>query len=161
MSAGNIDQILHIMSDIVGAHGGQPPFVNHRDVYQAIDAIPIGSVPWQSFTFTYEGPKPTTDVPKWMDAEYVIWFRDPRQLFLKMLKNRDFGKSFNYAPYREFDGQGRRQYEHFMSGDWAWKQAVRIKDFYYFMIVIVSCVGYSRRNARKQRSYVRPYHPRK
>ncbi len=96
-----------------------------------------------------------------MDAEYVIWFRDPRQLFLKMLKNRDFGKSFNYAPYREFDGQRRRQYEHFMSGDWAWKQAVRIKDFYYFMIVIVSCVGYSRRNARKQRSYVRPYHPRK
>jgi hypothetical protein len=52
------------------------PFLTTRS-YKMIDAIPIGGVPWQSSTFTYEGPKRSVDVPKWMEAEYTIWFRDP------------------------------------------------------------------------------------
>jgi len=114
------------MSDLLAVHDDRPPFLDHKDVYQAIDDIPIGGVPWQSLMFTYEGPKPTADVPKWMDAEYTIWFRDPHKLFLQMLKNPDFVNAFDYAPYRQFDENGNRQYEHFMSGDWAWKQAVGI-----------------------------------
>jgi hypothetical protein len=131
MSAGKIDELLEIMSDVVGVSGGQPPFLDHKDVYRTIDAIPIGGVLWQSFAFTYEGPRPTTDVPKWMDAKYTIWFRDPHQLFLNILKNPDFAGSFDYAPYRQYDKQGNRQYEHFMSGDWAWKQAVRINSLFH------------------------------
>jgi hypothetical protein len=127
MSAGNIDEALRIISDIVAPHGGQPPFLDHDDMYHLIDTIPIGGVPWESFTFTYDGPKPAIDVPKWMDAEYTIWFRDPHQLFLNMLKNPDFVDSCDYGPYRQYDKQGNRQYEHFMTGDWAWKQAVRTR----------------------------------
>jgi len=114
------------MSDLLAVHDDQPPFLDHKDVYQAIDDIPIGGVPWQSLMFTYEGLKPIADVPKWMDAEYTVWFRDPHQLFLQMLKNPAFVNSFDYSPYRQFDENGNRQYEHFMSGDWAWKQAVCI-----------------------------------
>lgn len=125
-SAGHIDKVLHIVSDLLAVHGDQPPFLDHTDVYQIIDAIPIGGVPWQSFTVTYEGPKPISDIPKWMDAKYTVWFRDPHQLFLQMLKNPEFANSFDYAPYRQYDRQGNRQYEHFMSGDWAWKQAICI-----------------------------------
>jgi hypothetical protein len=61
-----------------------------------------------------------------MDAEYTVWFRDPHKLFLNMLKNPDFEKSFDYAPYRQYDKKGDRRYEHFMSGDWVWQQAVCI-----------------------------------
>jgi len=125
-SARRIDRVLNIMSGLLAVHDDQPPFLNHQDLYQTIDAIPLGGVPWQSFTFTYEGPKPTADIPKWMDAEYTVWFRDPHRLFLEILKNPDFVDSFDYAPYRQYDKKGNRQYEHFMSGDWAWKQAVRI-----------------------------------
>jgi hypothetical protein len=110
----------------LAVHGDQPPFLNHTDVYETIDAIPIGGAPWQSSTFTYDGPKPTADVPKWMEAEYTIWFRDPHKLLLEMLKNPDFVDSIDYTPYRQYDEKGNRQYENFMSGDWAWKQAVRI-----------------------------------
>jgi hypothetical protein len=124
-SAGKIDRVLQIMADLLEVHNDQPPFTSHNDVYRTIDEIPIGGEPWQSFTFTYDGPKPV-DTPKWMDAEYTVWFRDPRKLFLNMLKNPDFEKSFDYAPYRQYDKKGNRRYEHFMSGDWAWQQAVCI-----------------------------------
>lgn len=136
-SAGNIDEYLRITSDMMATHGGQPPFLDHKDVYDTIDAISINSVPWQSFSFTYDGPKPMTDVLKWMDTEYTIWFRNPHELFLNMLKNPDFVNAFDYAPYRQYDTEGNREYEHFMSGDWAWKQAVRICwPYYQFNILI-------------------------
>ena len=120
------------MSDLLAVHDDQPPFLDHKDVYQAIDDIPIGGVPWQSLMFTYEGLKPIADVPKWMDAEYTVWFCDPHQLFLQMLKNPAFVNSFDYSPYRQFDENGNCQYEQFMSGDWAWKQAVCI--FWLFVL---------------------------
>jgi len=121
--AAKIDRMLGLMSDSLAIHNDEPPFGGHQDVYDTIDAIPIGGVPWQSFTFTYDGPKPE-NAPKWMDAEYTIWFRDPHQVFLNMLKNPDFRNSFDYGPYRKYDEKGDRWYEHFMSGDWAWQQAV-------------------------------------
>ena len=124
-STAKIDQLLQIMAEMLEPHSDYPPFVNHNDVYETIHAIPLGGVPWQSFTFTYEGPKPD-DPPKWMDAEYVVWYQYPHQLFLNMLKNSKFAKSFDCAPLQQYDKNRDRQYENFMSGDWAWKQAVCI-----------------------------------
>jgi hypothetical protein len=124
-SAAKIDRLLDIMSATLEVHNDHPPFENHKDVYSTIDAIPIGGVPWQSFDFTYDGPKPDNP-PKWMDAEYTIWYRDPHELFLNMLKNSEFEKSFDYSPYRQYDKQGNRRYEHFLSGDWAWKKATTL-----------------------------------
>jgi len=96
------------MATSLAPHDDSPPFSSHRDLYETIDSIPVGGVPWQSFTFTYEGPKPADDPPKWMDAEYVVWYRDPHQLFLNMLKNPKFAESFDYAPLRQYDGNGDR-----------------------------------------------------
>jgi hypothetical protein len=59
-----------------------------------------------------------------MTTDYTIWYRNPRQLFLNMLQNPDFATVFDYAPLREYDKDGNRQYKNFMSGNWAWKQAV-------------------------------------
>jgi Plavaka transposase len=58
-----------------------------------------------------------------MKNEYTIWFRDPLLLFKHMLENPSFASFFDYAPQQRF-ANGIRRYENFMSGDWAWKQAV-------------------------------------
>lgn len=126
MSAGNIDVLLKIWGASAAASGGQPPFVDHGDLYNAIDAIPVGGVPWQNFEVSYSGPRPETGVSPWMEQTYEVYFRDPRQLFLDMLANPTFAEDFDYTPMQIFDINGSRRYENFMSGNWAWKQAVRL-----------------------------------
>lgn len=123
-SAGKIDDILRLWSESLDRYGDEPPFQDHQEMYNTIDAIRLGSIPWESFSFTYSDPDITPDSPKWMTVDYTIWYRDPRQLFLNMLQNPDFVNAFDYIPFREYDEDGNRRYETFMSGDWAWKQAV-------------------------------------
>lgn len=113
------------------------PFSTHRDMYATIDAIPIGGVPWQSITLSFDGPIPEHP-PSWMIAGQTVWFRDPRLLFKKMLENPDFRGSFDYAPYRQYDSYGQRRYENFMSGDWAWKRSVSTCSCFKFQCVKVS-----------------------
>ena len=108
------------------------PFSDYKDMYSTIDAIPIGGVPWQSITLSFEGPIPNNpSPPSWMKTGHDIWFRDPCLLFKKMLENPDFQNSFDYAPYRQYDEHEQRRYENFMSGDWAWKRAVSIRSYYF------------------------------
>ena len=124
-SAGEIDESVRLWACRLEEHGGVPPFSNHKEMYETIDTIELGNVPWQSFAFNYQGPELAgPDAPKWMTTEYTVWYRDPRQLFVNMLKNSDFSKSFDHAPFRQYDKNGNRCYENFMSGNWAWKQAV-------------------------------------
>ena len=59
-----------------------------------------------------------------MEQTFEIYFREPCQLFLNMLANPSFAEDFDLTPMHVFDIKGSRQYENFMSGDWAWKQAV-------------------------------------
>jgi hypothetical protein len=124
MSAGNIDQLLKLWEAGTAASGTEPPFVNHNDLYDTVDEIPVGGVPWQDFAVTYTGLRPETNVPLWMEQTYEVYFRDPRQLFVNMLANSAFAEDFDYTPMQIFDINGSRRYENFMSGDWAWKQAV-------------------------------------
>jgi len=70
---------------------------------------------------------PASDLTLWMDATYTTWFRDPHTIIRNMLGNPDFKNEMDYAPYREWKGQGEsatRQWRNVMSGDWAWDQAV-------------------------------------
>jgi hypothetical protein len=97
-----------------------------------IDAIPIDGIPWQLHTFTYKGQKPSNNAPKWMTGEYKIFYQDPHRIFTDMLENPEFAKDIDYAPLRQYDDNGVRQYENFMSGDWAWKQAVSHLSFTFF-----------------------------
>lgn len=60
-----------------------------------------------------------------MTEEYELCWRDPRSAVCNMLSNPGFDGEFDAAPYREYDQNGVRQYENVMSGDWAWRQAVR------------------------------------
>ncbi len=125
MSAGDIDALLQIWGASLAPHGEGAPFYNHRSLYQRIDAIPYGDVPWKMFTISYTGEKPSEGpYPSWMDDRQVIWYRDPLLVLKRMIANTDFDKEFDYAPYHEYV-HGVHRFRDFMSGNWAWKQAVR------------------------------------
>ena len=106
-------------------HGGQPPFADHADMYWMIDEIALGDAPWMCLRIRYTGPRPPTNVPQWMTDVYEIWYRDPRKVARSMLGNPDFNGGFDVAPFREFTRGGERRYGNLMSGNWAWRIAVR------------------------------------
>lgn len=124
MSAGNIDVLLNIWAATLAAHGDSPPFNKHADLYSTIDSTPLGDVAWESFTLTYDGDRPAANVPEWMDAEYPVWFRDPRELVKNILANPDMDGEVEYAPFQERDMDGNHRFQDLMSGNWAWNQAV-------------------------------------
>jgi Plavaka transposase len=121
MSEGNIDDLFKICS------GNQVPFSNHKELYAAIDGLSVGGVPWQSFSVQYNGVYSNNGgapQPQWMSDVHEVFYRDPQQVVHEMLANPDFKDGMDFVPYRIFDKDGVRMYQHLMSGDWAWEQAV-------------------------------------
>lgn len=119
MSGGNIDTLMNLWSD----SGATAPFRNHDDLYNRIDASSVGEAPWDDFTLSYNGELPE-EHPEWMTQEYQGWFRDPVQLIRNLVANPDFKDEFDYVPYHEYDAQEKHRFHNFMSGDWAWREAV-------------------------------------
>ncbi|KAG1725443.1 hypothetical protein EDB19DRAFT_1833778 [Suillus lakei] len=125
----------HFLED--GAPPAPPPDKSPNDwiLYQdqvefdtaeflTINNTPLGDVKWQSFKVRYTGEKPTSDVPPWMDQSHDVWYCDPHEVIQNMLGNPDYEKEMDYRPFREYSADGnKRQWQDFMSGDWAWNQA--------------------------------------
>lgn len=105
-------------------HGNNAPFKSSKEMLKTIDDIPLGDVPWQSFTLQYEGEVPANNAPGWMSEKQRVWFRDPREVVRNMLANPDFDREFDYSPIQEYNEKENRVLKNFMSGNWAWKQAV-------------------------------------
>lgn len=132
LSASQIDTILHLWSVTLVGSPSTSPFQNHKEMYKTIDQIPLGDIPWSSITLQYNGEKPTDDVPAWMNATYEICYRDPRAVIHGMLTHPDFKEHMDYVPYRKYDPKThKRQWRDFMSGDWAWMEAVH---FFFFLV---------------------------
>ena len=60
-----------------------------------------------------------------MTETYELCTRDSQTLLHHQLATTDFADKFNYKPYRHFNHKGDRVWSNLMSGDWAWKEAVR------------------------------------
>lgn len=58
MSAGKIDKLMDLWTASLLKHHNVGPFKNHNELYKTIDEIPLGNVPWQSFTMEYNGEQP-------------------------------------------------------------------------------------------------------
>lgn len=125
MSAGNINILLDLWAATLLKHNEPPPFANAADMYETIDSTPLGDIPWQSFSVTYDSDGALDSAPQWMSTEYDVWFRDPHLVVRNMLDNADYKDGFDTTPVRVFDIGDHRQYQNFMSGDWAWDEAVR------------------------------------
>ncbi len=100
----------------------------YRDVdhlLATIDAIPLGDIPWYSFSMRYTGPI-NGDSPSWKTATYTVHARNTFAVQAYLLQNQDFVQGFNYIPYKAYTSNGDRVWTNLMSGEWAWKRAVRI-----------------------------------
>ena len=128
MSKANTDHVLQLLNATLRLHGGDDSklFESSRDLYRTIDATKVGDVSWQTCTIKHDGPVANTS-PSWMADEHEIWFRDPHEVVKNMLANPDFDGHFDCTPYTEKDSKGSRRWKDFMSGDWAWDQAVSVQ----------------------------------
>ncbi|KAG2751920.1 hypothetical protein P692DRAFT_201838648 [Suillus brevipes Sb2] len=128
MPASQIDRLLdHLWASTLAKHNNNPLFADHCDLYHVIDSSPFGDVPWQRFTVAYDGKRLADEDKPWMDDEYEVWFRDPREVAHNMLANSTCANEIDYCPYREYSTEGnKRQWKDFMSGDWVWDQADEI-----------------------------------
>jgi hypothetical protein len=59
-----------------------------------------------------------------MQSEFDVWYRDPRTIVKNLLSNPDFDGEFDYSPVQEYDAEDNHRFHDFMTGNWAWKQAV-------------------------------------
>lgn len=124
MSGGDIDILLSLWEASLTKHDDHAPFPNHRVLYDYIDAIPYGDVPWESFTVnqpldTMEGEP----LSPWLESPQVVWYRNPLLVVQRLIANPGFKGEFDYVPYHEYIG-GVHHFRDFMSGDWAWRQAI-------------------------------------
>ena len=99
MLAGNFDILSQLWAASLTPYNDVLSFASHSDLCKTIDSMPIGGIPWQSITLSYNGMKPE-NAPPWMQAEYTVWYRDPCMLFKNMLENLEFVGHFDYAPSR-------------------------------------------------------------
>ncbi len=121
MSAGHTNKLMALFAK---SRDGEFLFKNYSNLCSTIDASKLGDVPWQCSTFQYQGEVSGNQVPEWMTTWYEIYYHNPRDAIKNMLADTTFKHAFDYVPYQEFDKDGDRRYEDFMSGDWAFHQVV-------------------------------------
>ena len=101
------------------------PWGNAEAMYSTVDKIQEGVAPFQTVYFQYKGPLPPNP-PTWMTTKFELCVRDARQVLREQLRNKAFDGQFNPAPYQQYDSQSQRVFSNLMSGDWAWREAVRL-----------------------------------
>ncbi|KAI6011092.1 hypothetical protein EDC04DRAFT_2871132 [Pisolithus marmoratus] len=94
------------------------------DLYHVIDSMSVGAVRWENFKIAYKDGQDEPDAP-WMFDVCDVWYRDPCQVIHNLLGHTDIKDEMDFVPYQEFDATNKqRRWEDFMSGDWAWEEAV-------------------------------------
>ena len=153
-----INQLLDVWSETLIPHDDTPPLTDHRDLHLQIDAVKLGNIPWRSYTAQYQWLYPENGpIPEWMATKYQLWYRDPRQVIHHILINPEFASGIDYAPYHDFH-EGKRRYQDFMSGNWAWEQSVRMQHN-TLLYANNRFTGYHRGRPHNTWIYVRTYHP--
>jgi hypothetical protein len=125
MSGGNINDLLLHWATSLAPHNTHPSFCNHKGLYDTINSMELGNIPWQSFSLGYTGACPQQGkAPSWMLSEYEVWFWDLCGLVHNLILNLDVKNEFDYKVFHEYDADEDCHYHDFMSGNWAWKQVV-------------------------------------
>ena len=101
MSAGNINIITGLWLASLAPHHDSPPFESAKELYNTINSMPLGDIPWQSYTLGSppETLGPNSESPPWTTADYGIWFWDACLLIQEMISNPDFTREFDFVPY--------------------------------------------------------------
>ncbi|KAG1756916.1 uncharacterized protein EDB91DRAFT_1233597 [Suillus paluster] len=134
MDSGDNDDPMQSAAQFFGAgdqlYRNYHPFLtDHWGVYKTIDNTPIGDVKWQSFSVKYTGTIPDEGATPWMADSHDIWFCDPCNVVRNILANPDYTIEIDLKPYCEFaTNNDERQWQDFMSGNWAWSQVDMMAD---------------------------------
>jgi len=123
MSASHVDELMELWALSLQKHGELGPFSSYENMYAIIDSTEFGDVPWKCFAMSYSGEIQPNDA-SWKSQEYDVWFRDPDVVIQRMLENPDFHGQFDYAPYIDLDKSGKRRWNDFMTGNYAWRHSV-------------------------------------
>lgn len=117
--------LIKMGSRVLFSRNGSTCISDHKDLYHAIDYIELGDVKWDNFIVQYTSDRPANGAPPWMDDKYEVYFRKPHKMVQNILGNPDFSREMDYSPYHKFiSATNEHQWCDFMSGDWAWNQAV-------------------------------------
>lgn len=150
MSARNLDFLCDLMAATLARHHDTPPFVDHKDLHNVIDATQLGNVPWQCFSAQYSGERPEV-VPPWMDDKFEVWFRDPHAMAHNILANPAYKDEIDYVLFREYDASDNtRRWKDSMSRDWAWQQVVCLP--YCLVLLGISLIFHQGRHIRSSRN---------
>ncbi|PSR74958.1 hypothetical protein PHLCEN_2v9424 [Hermanssonia centrifuga] len=119
MGQQKVDRLMDLWAATLLKHGDAPPFANHKDMHNVIDAIPLGDVPWKCFSVKYTGEIP--EQPRNLLSR-------PDAVIRQMLENPDFAHGFDPIPRREFDARDQQVFSDFMTGNWAWRKADKLAE---------------------------------
>ncbi|KAI5981089.1 hypothetical protein EDC04DRAFT_2875105 [Pisolithus marmoratus] len=150
MLAKKINTLLDFWAALLLLLGGTPLFANRKDLYCMIDHTSVGTVQWENFKIQHKhdvqhAPDEQNEQDEqgklieledgqdgldrleapWMFDTYDVWYRDPCQVVHNLLVCADIKDEMDFMPYQEFNGANeQRCWENFMSGDWAWNDAI-------------------------------------
>ena len=126
-------------------------------MYNVIDATKVGDIAWETFSNFYKdenGERVTDDSEdSWKLKEYDVWYRDPFDLIQNLMDNPTLDGAFDYVPFREFwakdnsestsdiDGSREQVFGNYMSGNFAWDQAVSIYRHFYDEHIVLTNIG--------------------
>ena len=128
MSGGRIDELMDILAAM--DEGGTPPFADHKELYDLIDAI-SPEEKWECISMSHADAeraqtdgRSTANLPTWKQGAYDMWIQDPEALVQNQLSNPDFKDFIDYAPRQVFGKNHQCIWSDFMTGNWAWEQCV-------------------------------------
>lgn len=125
MSADNIDELCELWA---ASSSNNQPFVNKDHLHKTIDATVTGNIPqWECFHVSHKSTGNDESSAPWKVAEYPVYFRDPRAVLHMQLANPDFKSEMDFTPRQVYTKDNKRVYKDFMSGNWAWRQAVSLR----------------------------------
>ena len=116
-------RILAAKHTVDGLPDYDPIYKTQQDILDTIDAITYGEVSWRTLAIRYRGPL-TADSPLWKRHVYLVHTRDALRVVENLVSSSELDGKFDYVPYEEFTGLNCRRVSDFMSGRWAFKQAV-------------------------------------
>jgi hypothetical protein len=124
MPEGQVNFLMRLWEQSLEKHNDTGPFESNEHMHAVIDGIKHGDAPWRRFVTSYNGEK-GPGCSSWKRAEYEVVYRDPDVVIRNLLANPDFDGHFDYAPYVQLDSNGNRKWDNYMSGNFAWRHAVR------------------------------------
>lgn len=125
-SQGDLDHLMNVWAarNIRKYQEPDAPFTDTEHMHAVIDEVPFGAENWTTVTVQYSGELDDAS-PAYLRESYTFYMRDVLRSVEVMAESSDFDGKFDYVPYKEFGPDGRRRWSNLMSGQWAWRQAVR------------------------------------